>query len=778
MKRFNGLESNRGGAPQSVHPSITRPCPRIRRRLLGRILAGVTFSIAVLVLGWVGMGWIPTPVELAHSRAASVEFLDRNGTPLRVLANPQGLVARGSAESDTPSWVENATIAAEDARFRQHGGMDFLATVRALGQLAWHRRIISGASTITQQLIKLAHPRPRTWTTKLLEAAQAMRLERDWDKDRILHAYLERLDYGNRCQGIREAARHYFGKQPQDLDLAESAFLAGLPQAPTRLNPRSHFEQAKARQQWVLRRMESLGMVSPDERATAEGEPLTLVPITREFAAPHFVDWLRRAREAGAKSGPIRTTLDLPLQSDCEGILRAHLAPLRDRQVGQGAVVVLDNRTDELLVMVGGVDWIEHRQGQVNAATARRSPGSALKPFTYLLALEAGATASDVIPDVPTEFPTPTGIFRPLNYDHHCNGPIRLRLALANSLNIPAVRVLNTWSSPAKLRQRLVDCGITTLDRSDNDYGLGLTLGNVEVQLLELVNVYATLARMGEWHPIRVLREQASSIVKRRVADPAACWLIADILADADARSMAFGYDSPLRFDFPMACKTGTSSDFRDNWAMGYTPEFTVGVWVGNLDGHPMSGVSGVTGAGPVLHEVMELLHQRSGTSWFSRPAMVVERWVDPWTGHELGERNGAVREYFLAGHLPSPSSTEDRDDHGRVRLDAIYHDWLTLGDGKPHGSMFALKESLNPASFRIVEPLIGTVYLLDQDLTARQQRIRLRASGTCRWECTTLKLTRVGGEVEVELGLGHHRIEAIDGEGRRVETWIEVRGM
>ncbi len=718
------------------------------------------------------------PVELAQSRPVSVEFLDRHGTSLRVLANTRGLVSRSATESDTPPWVENATIAAEDARFRRHAGMDFLATARALGQLVWHHRIISGASTITQQLIKLAHPCPRTWANKMLEAAQAIRLEQDWDKDCILHAYLERLDYGNRCQGIREAARHYFGKQPQDLDLAESAFLAGLPQAPTRLNPRIHFERAKARQRWVLRRMESQGTVSSEERATAEREPLSLSPSTREFAAPHFVDWMRRSSDAPKMAGPIRTTLDLSLQNECEAILRTHLAPLQNRQVGQGAVVVLDNRTDELLVMVGGVDWFEPREGQVNAATARRSPGSALKPFTYLLALEAGATASDVVPDVPTEFPTPTGVFRPLNYDHHCRGPMRLRLALANSLNIPAVRVLNTWSSPSRLRQRLTDCGITTLDRSDKDYGLGLTLGDVEVQLLELVNAYATLGRLGEWRPVRVFRDQASAGTPRRVADPAACWLIADILADTDARSMAFGNDSPLRFDYPVACKTGTSSDFRDNWAMGYTPEFTVGVWVGNLDGHPMSGVSGVTGAGPVLHEVMELLHQRMGTSWFSRPANMDERWVDPWTGHEIVERTGAVREYFLAGYLPSPSSGEDRDEQGRVRLDSVYQEWLTGREGRAATKTFVLRESASPASFRIVSPLTGTVYLLDQDLSVKQQRIRLRATGPCRWECSSLNITQGSDAVDAELSVGRHRIEAIDSEGRRVETWIDVRGM
>jgi len=740
---------------------------------------GVAVGTSLLLSGlaWLGVGLVPLPNELFQPLPSSLEFTDRNGLSLRTLANPAGQVARFDTEAGLPSMVEKATLAAEDARFWEHPGVDPLASLRALSQMVRNRRIVSGASTITQQLIKLAHPRPRTWTTKLIEALRALRLERKWDKERILHEYLSRLDYGNRCTGLREAARHYLGKEPENLDLAESAFLSGLPQAPSRLNPRLHFNRAKVRQEWVLGRMERLGWISAAERTRSYLEPIHLVPGVRDFLAPHFVDWIAQEPELGQHRGPVATTLDLRLQKSCEQILRDHLAPLRERQVGNGAVVVIDNRSDELLVMVGGTDWLNPMQGQVNATLARRSPGSALKPFTYLLALEAGATAADVIPDIPTEFPTPTGLFRPLNYDHHCRGPMRLRLALANSLNIPAVRALSKWSSPRALRRRLTACGITTLDRQDDDYGLGLTLGNVEVRLLELANAYAALARLGEWHPLNAIRGETAKETDRRVADPDACWLIADILSDADARSLAFGYDSPLRFDFPVACKTGTSSDFRDNWAIGFTPEFTVGVWVGNLDGHPMSGVSGVTGAGPVWHDIMTLLHEQRGTTWYSTPAGAQRRWIDPTTGHEVAEGPSAVQEWFIAGHLPCPALADDHDARGRTMLDAGYADWLN-GPDAPRNDFFVVQTAPGDTSLRILNPLPGTIYLLDEDQPASRQRLRLKASRDCQWEAEGLHVVTAEAGAELELAVGRHRIIAEDTDGRRAETWIEIRRM
>jgi penicillin-binding protein 1C len=256
------------------------------------------------------------------------------------------------------------------------------------------------------------------------------------------------------------------------------------------------------------------------------------------------------------------------------------------------------------------------------------------------------------VADVPTDFATSTGLFSPVNYDRHCYGPVRYRVALANSLNISAVKVLDSLGGAKPLLDLLRRCRLSTLTHADDYYGLGLAIGNAEARLLELANAYACLARLGVCRPYRLVPSARGQDTGERVGDADAAWLIADILSDNDARAEAFGPESSLRFDFPVACKTGTSSDFRDNWAFGYTPEFTVGVWVGNFDGSPMRHISGVTGAAPILHDLFDYLHDQYGTSWYARPADIVDRGIDPLTG-KLSSRPDAVNEKFIA-HVPA----------------------------------------------------------------------------------------------------------------------------
>ncbi len=741
-------------------------------------MVGVPWGTGLLA-GW-ALGKMPLPRGLLEAVAppAPTEWVDRDGATLRIQALEPGRIGRAFAEAELPRALIDATLAAEDARFYHHGGVDAWAVLRATGQMIRHRRIVSGASTITQQLIKQVQPRPRTFPAKLIEAVQAWRLEREWDKTRILNAYLSRIDYGDGCIGVAAAAHHYFGKAAADLDWAEAALLAGLPQGPSRLNPRHHFERAKRRQEWVLRRCRQLGGISEEALATALIEKLQIRPPAREFTAPHFIEFVRAQREVAHQLGRperVPTTLDRRLQIRCEEIVHQQVSRLRNFQVQDAAVVVLDNRSGDLLAMVGSADWAEPTHGQVNGALARRSPGSALKPFTYLLAFAEGATAADVVADVPTEFATPTGVFRPLNYDRHFRGPVSLRQALANSLNVPAVRVLARHGGPERLQSLLQSAGLTTLDRRSEDYGLGLTLGSAEVRLLELANAYATLARQGEWLPVRFLAlATAKPSVGRRVAPRDACWLVADILGDPQARAAAFGMETPLRFDFPVACKTGTSSGFRDNWAFGFTPEFTVGVWVGRFDGAPMHGVSGVVGAAPILHDIFEELHGRLGTSWFATPDRVEIAWVDPLTGHRIPPDSRARKEVFAGGQIPPESRTEDYDVHGRRRLSAEYAEWAGTADNRL-GDAFVLGEE--SGTIRILSPLSGTVLLLDGDLPEASQRLKLRASSRCRWQCDTLKLVQSRDQIEVQLVPGHHRLIAIHEEGNtQAETWIEVR--
>ena len=733
-----------------------------------------------MVAAWGALHLVPLPAGLERPPAQSILLTDARGEILRELP-VDGHYARPPLPLDQiPVALRQATIAAEDKRFYAHGGVDLLALGRAVaGQAGWRRagERRSGGSTITEQLIKLSCPRPRTAWTKLVEAAQALRLEQVWTKDQILAAYLNRLDYGNRDLGCAAAARHYFGKRPADLSTAEAALLAALPQSPTRLNPFRHLDRALARQRWVLQRMGEENSLPDDELTRARIEPLRLAARSRPFEAPHFVAHLLADRKRWAAAdarGEVHTTLDLGLNRFVTDALRQHLAGLRDKHVGDGAAVVIDNRTGGVLALVGSADFFSPHGGQIDGAWARRSPGSTIKPFTYLLAFEHGATPADVVADLPAEFPSRGAVYKPENYSHRFYGPMRLRPALANSLNISAVRVLAEKSGgPAALLQRLRACGITTLPLPADQYGLGLTLGNSEVRLLELTNAYACLARLGDYRACRWFTPDQGGNAPLRLSDPGSAYLIADILADNGARALTFGVDSNLRWDFPVACKTGTSTDFRDNWAVGYTPEFTVGVWVGNFDGQPMIGVSGVTGAGPLLHRIFERLHDQRGTGWYNPPDGIVEHAVHRVTGHLLDAAHesgpDAVVEKFAAGHLPTVEQPSDYDERGRVRLSADYAGWLSSGDNWLAGHAVAADNPEEPVtprnvsltvtpsgatagggdSLSIVSPVPGTTYVLDPDLPPSSRWLDLRVKGCANpsWQSDTLECRLVNGQ-------------------------------
>ncbi|MGV3532989.1 MAG: transglycosylase domain-containing protein, partial [Chthoniobacteraceae bacterium] len=428
-----------------------------------RVLCGL--SAAALALSQTPR-LMPIPAALQRPVTPSVEFTDRNGETLREVRVEERFV-RTVDLHDVPDSVIHAMLAAEDKRFFQHRGMDWLRLARAAFSNVQRGRVVSGASTITQQLVKISEPRPRTLKTKVVEVLTALRLEQLWTKDEILAAYLSRVDFGNLNTGIASASAYYFDKPLADLTHAEAAFLAGLPRAPSRLNPHRNIAAAKRRQHVVLERMDEAGWLTPEQHARARSEALALRPQRRAFRTPHFVDLVtsRRRRE-----GSTQTTLDLGVQSAAEGVVRARLLPLKAQDVGNAAVVVIDNQSGDVLAMVGSADFYDPVAGQVNGAWAPRSAGSTLKPFTYLLALERGATPATVFADIPAAFRTSTGMYRPANFNHRCRGPVRMRLALANSLNIPAVRALSEYGGPAALHQRLCDWGITTLPRPAHEY--------------------------------------------------------------------------------------------------------------------------------------------------------------------------------------------------------------------------------------------------------------------------------------------------------------------
>jgi len=761
-------------------------------------------------LGWILLeaAWrsTPVPLALAKSPPQSVQFVDRTGRPLRRILQDQKIYRSRCSLSDVSPNAIAATLSAEDKRFRDHSGIDGLAIARAFVQAVRTGQVRSGASTITEQLVKLSCPEsPRGVWAKICEAWGALSLERHWSKDRILEEYLNRLNYGDLQVGLAAASWDYFEKPPNDLSAAEAAFLAAIPQAPSRLDPFTHFATAKARQRWVLHRMQVNGFLDDATYARAVAEPLRLRQHSREFAAPLFVDLLLERRGTlPPEGGVVTTTIDLSLNQWIEQVIARQLQTLADKNVTAAAAVVIHNSTGEVFALSGSGDYFEPGIGQINGAWSAHSAGSALKPFTYICALERGAFPGTVVPDVPTDFPTETGLYHPNNYNHRFYGPVTLRFALTNSLNVATIKVLEQEGGPEILYSALQRAGITTLEHPAAYYGLGLTIGNGEVRLLELTNAFASLARLGVYKPFRFLKASENELerartsvnvananadgtfpalsldharsrsLSKRIFDDRAAYLLADMLSDNQARAGTFGLNSYLSFDFPVACKTGTSSNYRDNWTIGFTPEWTVGVWVGNPDNSAMRGITGVTGAAPIFHEIMMKLHDRYGTSWYQAPPGVERCYIDPLTGHRVSADQPRATEEVYASP-PEPARPEDYDSAGRVRLSEVYQAWIesdqnTLGDLLAGGRL--------ARQLRILEPAPGALYYLDPDLPAKDQRLVLRAdsTGQVQWSSPTLDCHAEGTRVTIGLREGRHEIAARDAvTGETLTTWIEV---
>lgn len=591
----------------------------MRRPLLGRraVRAASALAVAAAGVGVFLVGWgryrasAGEPSErLADGWHRGHQVVDRNGEVLVELPSPQGNRGRSVPIGELGDRVVLATLVSEDRAFYEHDGVDGAAIARAVAQNVRHARLVSGASTITQQLVKLLDtggaPHPKSLAEKLLEAARAQNLEERLGKERILEEYLARLSYGHGLVGPEAAARGYFGVAARDLSWAQAAFLAVLPRAPSYLDPYQHGDRVLLRQRALLAAMRAAAVLSEPDLARARSEVVAPRPLERPFFAPHFVASLRA--DGALSAGPVtHTTLELELQRDVEGLVRTHLAAFADRRVTAAAVVVVDNERGDVLAYVGSPDFRGADAGQVDLARARRQPGSALKPFVYAMAFERGATPSDPLADVPVSFAEGgRGSYAPTNFDGGWEGPISAREALAGSLNVPAVR-LAAQIGAGPLLDRLHDLGLASLDQDASHYGLALALGSGEITLRELAGAYVTLARGGERVALRTVTDPAETPgpAPGRIFDEAAAALVLDSLSDPLARVRGLHGQGPFDLGYPVAVKTGTSSGFRDAWTAGVTHERTVAVWVGNADGSPMRAVTGASGAGPLFSDVM-----------------------------------------------------------------------------------------------------------------------------------------------------------------------------
>ena len=757
---------------------------------------------AVLLMAWIRMG--PIPADLLDARAhTSTIVVDRNGVPLYEALSNSGTRGTSADAASLPPIVVAATLAAEDRRFFSHPGVDVVAIVRALKTNLAERRVVEGGSTISQQVAKLLlnrqHPeRERGVLAKIWEATLALRLEHRYSKQEMLAMYLNLASYGNQIAGIERASDVYFGVRASMLTPAQAALLAGLPQRPSGYNPYRSSNGTFARQRTVLRRMAAAGALSPDALQQALDERLSFARSNTPFAAPHFVEMVLAAAGLDRPSR-IETTIDATLQADIAGIIQSHRQLLARHGATNVAVVVLDNARAEWLAWEGSGDYFDKAHGgSINGATVPRQPGSALKPFTYAVAFEQGFTPATVLADVPSHFPTaePGVVYSPRNYDGKYRGPLLARRALAGSENVPAVAVASDVGVPALLRF-LSRAGLTTFDKNAAHYGLGVTLGNAEVRLDELVAAYAAFARGGEWIAPTYLRESGTR-ARRMLASRRTAFWITDVLSDPEAREFAFGRGGSLEFAFPVAVKTGTSQAFHDNWTIGYSHDVTVGVWVGNFDRRPLRNSSGVTGAAPIFHAVMLAATQRIGAAhgMFDRrpitepPHTVQSIKICALSGMAANAWCPTKQHEWVASEAhPLPCSWHHLADEGLLTLVppqyqlASHREAATASLALPRATRtVASRRASAPPPFRIANPPEGATYLIDPTLRRDFQTVPLRVvttgDGPIEWTVNGDPFGTAPASEPLTWALtkGQHHFVARDRKGQTAEATITVR--
>jgi penicillin-binding protein 1C len=743
----------------------------------------------VLFTGWMLYNFwdLPSINSLPEKMMTpSVRITDRNGHLLYEILPEVGGRNTVLSVENIPQCLKDATIAVEDKNFYQNPGVDMTGILRALWINVRGGETLAGGSTITQQvarnlLMSQEERTERTLRRKLREALLAWEMTQKLSKDEILALYLNQINYGGMAYGVEAASQTYFGKPAADLLLPECALIAGLPQAPGVYNPFTNPDLAKQRQLIVLGLMEKQGFISHSERAEAELTPLSFNPSPYPIEAAHFVwiikDQIDKLISEGTlnshQSLIVRTTLDLDSQHLAEETLKRHIENFKkqddfiNHNVNNAALVVLDPQNGEVLALVGSADYFDQSiDGALDMATSPRQTGSAFKPFIYALALDPARpnrwTPATSILDVSTTFLTQDGTpYTPVNYDSREHGPVSVREALGSSLNIPAVKTLQEVGieNTIALAHRL---GITSLSDAGG-YDLSLALGGGQMSLLELSTAYAALANKGYSTgntSILDIHDADGNLLYTRetphplqIFDPRLAWLISDILSDDSARSIGFGPNSTLKLDRTAAVKTGTTTNFHDNWTIGYTPDLLVGVWVGNSGYEAMHNVTGLTGAAPIWHEVMRGLLQDRPDHPFERP--------DGLSQVEVCDLSGLLptsaclhthKEWFIAGTEPTQTDnyfqqvwvdtltnslandatpTERRSSMIALNLPLEAQTWAH-GQGLPLLSDYAQSigsTSEHQQQLTLLSPAPNTTYRIDPNFEASAQQLKIEVA-------------------------------------------------
>ena len=728
-----------------------------QRQALLRLLAAI-FLIAACARSYcatasfdtVKQGFKPSETLILASGGEVIQRLRTDNT-----------VRRGQwvALADVSPALRTALVLSEDKRFYEHSGVDWRAVSSAAWANLWNTKT-RGASTISMQLAGLldddlkAGSSGRSVGQKIGQALSTQVLEARWRKDQILEAYLNLVPFRGELVGIDALSRTLFGKAANGLDEREAAVAAALVRGPN-----AKAAQVAQRACGVLKLMQTKPDCDSLDMFTTGALQRKAFEASQGLA-PHLAR--RLVAQTQGMPAAIPSTLRAPLQRFAVQTLQQHLRELRGRHVEDGAIVVLSNATGDVLAWVGSSNELS-QAAEVDGVTALRQPGSTLKPFLYAQAIaEQRITAASLLEDSSTQIPTASGLYIPQNYDRQFKGMVSSRTALAASLNVPAVRTL-VMVSPDAFAKQLRAAGLP-LKESGDYYGYSLALGSSEVSLLNLTNAYRTLANGGQAGDVKFAAPPRQASPKRGgslmpAIDPRAAFIVTDILADPLARARTFGTDSVLATRFWTAVKTGTSKDMRDNWALGYSQRYTVGVWVGNANGTAMWDVSGTSGAAPVWAAVMNHLHRTESSRAPTPPAGLVQSRV------AFGGLEAARSEWFVKGTEQAQFAINTGAASARI-------DWAT---GQKYTSKSTIQADLEA---KITSPASGTIIALDPDIPPKAQRVSFKAQGqNLRWLMDGKPLAR-GAQVQWLPWPGRHVVQLVDGSGKVLdEVNIEVRG-
>jgi penicillin-binding protein 1C len=751
------------------------------RRILYFTGLTVNFLLIIIALFFA----IPYDKSFLAISNPSLKIYDRNDILLAELTPEIAGFSSKFTLSEVPADFIQLLLFSEDREFESHPGFSLKSFGRVVYLLFSQGQAPSGASTISQQLAKIKYGINRNnFITKILELFRALKIESYFNKQEILESYLNNVFLGNHIYGIKKAAEVYFSKDMTGMTLLEMASLIEIIKAPSAYDPYKQTSTVETKAKNLLQRAYTNGIIDGGELKVNLDDHLIIYPYRAEINAPHFCFWVLDAVKKiipnPSDITEIHTTLDLQLYNEIQSIAKDRMVYLKQKNANHVSILMADNQSGEVLVMLGSVDFFAE-DGQINGVTMKRQPGSTMKPFNYALALESkDFTPASIIPDIYSEFPSMVGKYVPKNYDWRYHGPVRVAMALGCSYNVPAVYILNKgglYPYYAFLR----NIGFDSLDRPQEFYGLGLTLGNADLSLLELVRGYMIFPNNGMYSDLKgiryiVMKNQQTNYPapkeEKRVLTPESAFLINHILSDYKYKTPAFGVNSPISFPFPVAVKTGTSKDYRDNYLVGYNTDFIVGIWTGNFSGATMKNLPSASGGGVILRDLILHLYNQG---WnldqpFSSDGMnITKASICKLSGMLAGPECDSDAEYFIYGTEPMEFCTWHQ--HGKIIIPEIYEDWARKN----------LPEYLVEVSYttdlKIISPSQGDIYRIDQNIAIENQAIEFSAlakSDDVIWYVDGKQYGK-GKKVLWNLRTGEHMIKAVTGEFKKSVSIIVV---